>query len=249
MKPNRGLIILLCRNALPYSRACLETLLAQTVPVDILIIDNASTDGTGKYMAAQQARHSNIYRMTWSQVESVARCWNEALWWGWERGHKEALVVNSDTELLPRTYQTLAELLGSKGMLTAVGVDGVEKVASLPEGEPAYRLHPDYSCYMMAQWAHRLVPFDQMYDGAYFEDADHHVRLYRAGIWAGSIDLGFLHASSGTIKSADAIEQARINRHYRWNKERFYRQYGTVPGTRGYELLFEERVAPLTRAG
>lgn len=244
-----GLAILLCRNALTYSRKSLETLLAQTAPLEILVVDNASTDGTGKYMAAQQARYPNIYRMSWAGVESVARCWNEALDWGWQRGHTEALVANSDTELLPRTYETLAGLLGSKGMLTAVGVDGTEKVPTYPEGEPAYRLHPDYSCYMLAGWAHRLVPFDQYYEGAYFEDADHHVRMYRAGIWAGSINLSFLHHSSGTLKAADANEQARINRHYIRNKERFYRRYGCVPGTRGYELLFEERVAPLTLAG
>lgn len=238
---NKGLIILLCRNALPYSRVCLETLLSQTTPVDILVVDNASTDGTGKYMAAQQARHPRIYRRTYREVTSVARCWNEALAWGWGRGYREALVVNSDTALLSRTYEILAGLLADKGMLTAVGVDGKEKKAAYPEGEPAYRLHPDYSCYMMAAWAHRAVPFDERYEGAYFEDADHHVRLYRAGIWAGSINLGFLHHSSGTLKAAGAAEQARINRHYLQNKQRFYRQYGCVPGTRGYELLFEEQ--------
>ncbi len=235
---DRGLIILLCRNALPLSRKCLPTLLAQTVPVDVLVIDNASTDGTGKYMAAQQSRHDNVYRMTWRNVESVARCWNEGLFWAWERGHSEALVVNSDTELLPETYGALKAAMATRercGVMTGVGVPRPPKMY---EGEPQHMAHPHYSCYMMAQWAHRLIPFDQRYEGAYLEDTDSHVRLFRAGIYAGSINLEFLHHFSGTMKTADQAELDRINRHYLANKARFYQEYGCVPGTKKYEALF-----------
>ncbi len=73
MGASNGFIIMLCRNALDYSRSCLKTLLAQTVPVEILVIDNASIDGTAKYMASQQALHPNVFRMSFSQVTSVAR--------------------------------------------------------------------------------------------------------------------------------------------------------------------------------
>ncbi len=233
----KGLIVILCRNALSLSRKCLPTLLAQTVPVDILIIDNASTDGTGKYMAAQQAIHSNVYRMTWRSVESVAKCWNEALWWAWGRGH-EALVVNSDTELLPETYAALKAAMASKercGVMTGVGVP---RPPQLPEGEFQHMAHPHYSCYMMANWAHRLVPFDERYEGAYFEDTASHVTLFRAGVYAGCINMEFLHHLSGTRKTADQTELDRVNRHYLLNKARFYKEFGAVPGTKGYEALF-----------
>jgi glycosyltransferase involved in cell wall biosynthesis len=235
-KMKRGLIILLCRNALHLSRRCLETLLAQTADVDILVIDNASSDGTAKYMAAQQARHTNIYRLSFPMVTSVARCWNEALTWAWGRGFTEALVVNSDTELLSGTYdQLLAYMRANKvGMVTAVGV--AEKPGWPDVVTP--RPHPDYSCFMIAAWAHRMIPFDQHYEGAYFEDADHHVRMFRAGIWAGSINIGFLHHSSGTLKCADPAEDARIRTNYAHNKQRFLKQYGCVPGSKAYERLF-----------
>lgn len=239
-----GLIILLCRNTLTLSRRCLQTLLAQTAPVNILVVDNASTDGTGKYMGSLQA---NIYRMTFPAVTSVARCWNEGLQWGWDRGHMEALVVNADTELLPNTYKLLKDYLDGAGdyldgagyhhiigMITAVGV---AENPSYPENL-TLRPHPDYSCYMLAKWAHQRIPFNEQYDGAYLEDADHHVRMFRAGIWAGSINLGFKHYSSGTLKFADDQEANRINQHYRRNKARFLQQYGCVPGTKGYERLF-----------
>lgn len=231
-----GLIILLARNTLGYTRECLKTLLAQTVPVDILVVDNASTDGTSKYLISQAAQHPNVYRITTRQVESVAKLWNVALNWGWERGHQEALVVNSDTELLPATYEKLVGPLHhwKRGMLTAVGVDRQPQYAEVP----AVRLHPDYSCFMISQWAHKRVPFDECYEGAYFEDCDHHVRMYRAGIWAGSLNLEFRHHSSGTLKLADPVETQRIQQHYHRNKQRFHEQYGTMPGTKGYERLF-----------
>jgi hypothetical protein len=235
-KLNRGLIILLCRNSLVLSRRCLKSLLAQTADVDILIIDNGSSDGTGKWAASQQAQHPKVYRMSFSVVASVARCWNEALTWAWDRGFTEALVVNNDTELLTETYERLREYMRANrvGMITAVGV---AKNPSYPD-EVMARLHPDYSCYMIAAWAHRLIPFDQEYEGGYFEDCDHHVRMFRAGIWAGSINLGFLHASSGTLQFAGAAESARIKSNYERNKARFLKQYGCVPGSQAYERLF-----------
>lgn len=231
-----GLIVLLCRNTLTLSSRCLETLLAQTARVNILVVDNASTDGTGKHMSAQQSQHPNLFRMTFQTVTSVARCWNEALQWGWDRGHGEALVVNADTELLPDTYKLLKDYIyaAEVGMVTAVGV---ADNPSYPT-ELAVRPHPDYSCYMIARWAHQQIPFDEGYEGGYFEDADHHARMYRAGIWAGSINLGFKHYSSGTLKFANEHEANRINNHYRRNKARFLGQYGCVPGTKAYERLF-----------
>lgn len=237
MKMDRGLIILLARNTLAYTRECLKTLLAQSVPVDILVVDNASTDGTGKLLVSVAAKHRNVYRWTTNHVESVAGAWNHALNWGWERGHQEALVVNSDTELLPGTYEVLKGHMDANrhGMVTAVGVD---RQPAYPGDGIVERLHPDYSCYMLVRWAHKRVPFDQRYEGAYFEDCDHHIRMVRAGIWAGSINLEFRHHSSGTLKLASLDEQKRIAACYDQNKRRFQGAYGCLPGTKGYEALF-----------
>src|SRR4030095_12674744 len=197
---NRGLIIMLCRNGLAYSRQCLKTLQAQTAPVDILVVDNASSDGTARYMAAQQARDPRFYRMSFPQVKSVSYCWNRALEWAWTAGHKEALVCNYDIELLPATYETLVPLLYTcnQGLITAIGTDH----PTLPGGEATRSPHPDYGCFLVARWAHEKIPFDEHYEGAYFEDNDHHIRLHRARIAAHSINLGFRHHTSTTLRLA-----------------------------------------------
>ncbi len=238
MKERKGIVILLCRNALNYSRKCVQTLIGQTYPCEILVVDNASTDGTARYMAALQVRTPGMYRMTFSEVAGVARCWNESLNWAWLRGHSEALVVNSDTELLPKTYEVLREAMASQehcGVMTGVGVPHRPR---LPEGELQHMAHPHYSCYMIAEWCHRRIPFDERYDGAYLEDCKHHISMFRAGIYAGSVNLEFFHHFSGTMKTADQPELDRIGRHYLANKARFYQEFGAVPGTKGYEALF-----------
>ncbi len=78
-----SLIILLNRNTLDYTRACLKTLLAQTVPVEILAVNNASNDGTSSFLRSQQKLHG-IYLMSLGEVQSVSHCWNRALTWGWK---------------------------------------------------------------------------------------------------------------------------------------------------------------------
>jgi glycosyltransferase involved in cell wall biosynthesis len=233
---NRGLIIMLCRNGLAYSRQCLKTLQAQTTSVDILVVDNASSDGTARYMAAQQARDPHVYRMSFPQVKSVSWCWNRALEWAWAAGHKEALVCNYDIELLPATYETLVPLLYTcnQGLITAVGSD-----RPAPPNGILLSPHPDYGCFLIARWAHEKVPFDEHYQGAYFEDNDHHIRLFRAGIGAHSINLGFRHHTSTTLRLADPQEQQRIRSHYDRNQKRFLAQYGCVPYSKTYNALFK----------
>ena len=230
------MIVMVCRNNLKLSKKCLETLLAQTVQSAVLVVDNASTDGTTRYMASQQALGQPIYRMTYSTVESVSRCWNLALDWAWLRGLTEVMVVNNDTELLPETYELLLRYRPWYGVVTGISVNREPK---LPETFPPSP-HPDYSCFMIAREAHRKVRFDEKYEGAYFEDGDHHIRLHRAGIEAISIPVEFRHHRSSTLRGAGPEEQSRINLHYELNQQRFHRQYGCLPGTKAYDRLFDQ---------
>ena len=240
---DRGLIAMLCRNSLHYSRACLKTLQAQNHPCDILVVNNASSDGTGSWVRAEQAKDSNLYAMHFPEVRSVAECWNRALGWAWKRGHNEALVVNNDTEFLPETFAALLAFKTSDyvqdvpGMTTCVSVR--ERSELVWDGTYAPRPHPDFSAFMLARWAHELVPFDESYEGAYCEDCDLHVRMHRRGIRAVNLGIPFLHHASGTLKDADPVEQRRIERCASANRERFRAKYGCVPGTQSYSELFK----------
>src|SRR5262245_16782146 len=92
------------RNNLHLTRKAVKSFRDQDIgDVDILVIDNASTDGTS-YWCATQRDILTIYN---DPPRSVAASWNQGLKWAFKMGAEYALVVNNDVELLPRTYSEL----------------------------------------------------------------------------------------------------------------------------------------------
>ncbi len=237
------MIILLCRNNVELSKQCMTTLLAQSPPKQILVINNASTDDSGKWMWNLE----RTFTKWCSPQKSVAHCWNWGLEWVFKHGHQEALVVNNDTELRPDTYALLRETLRAAptvGMATCVSIRESERLYGGVKFrlEPdAWRPHPDFSCFMIAKWAYEKVgPFDERYEIAYAEDADYHVRMHRAGVEAINIGLPFLHHGSQTVKQADELERKLICEAADRNRQLFFDTYGVRIGSDEYSSLFTE---------
>lgn len=230
------MIVLLCRNSILYTKKCLPTLLAQVPAVQVVTMNNDSSDGTASWLSARK-----VPCIAYFEQKSVAYCWNEALRLAWAYGAHEVLVVNNDTELRPDTYNSLSrwrEWLGA-GMLTCVSVRTREEMLVDPT-EITPRPHPDFSCFMIGKEAYEQVgPFDESFQGAYYEDNDYHVRMHRAGVKALSINLPFLHHGSGTAALATRKERELIELKATANRERFRAKYGCLPGTPAYERLFE----------
>jgi O-antigen biosynthesis protein len=236
---HEGLIILLVRNNVALSRECLKSLRVQTHPCVILVVDNASTDGTKQWLRAEK----DIRVLSFSEQQSVSHCWNEALRWGWSQGFDEALVVNNDLVLLPETYETLSSWAAADdgrttGMVTCVSR---REMSELTYTKPfTSRYSPDYSCYLIQRWAHERVPFDERCLIGFCEDSMHHATCHLKGIRCECISLPFLHHGSQTIKRADEIEKRRIGRQADKNRELFYETFGRRIGTSGYDDLFSE---------
>src|SRR5581483_8040473 len=50
-------VMILCCNQLPYTRQCLQSVLAHTrAPYELILVDNGSSDGTAAYLAEVEAR-------------------------------------------------------------------------------------------------------------------------------------------------------------------------------------------------
>lgn len=227
-------------DGLALTKACLPTLLAQNGSPRILAVDNASTDGTYRWLGTQP-----VERM-YGNFRSVSRMWNEALRYAWNEGFDRALLINNDTLTKPFLYEML--LAEQADFVTAVGVNTMEQFDKPPD--PTLRRdNPDFSCAMISKrcWE-TMGGFDEAYIGAFAEDCRAHVSLHRLGIRAYCIGIPFFHVGSGTIKNASPAEQQRIRECAEHNRQLFFDTYGAHIGVpEEYDALFTPETFGINR--
>jgi GT2 family glycosyltransferase len=234
-------IIVPVRNGLHLTRDAVKDFLSQDIgDVEVLVIDNASTDGTTQWLATQPVR--TIYN---NPPKSVAASWNQGLRWVFGQGCEYTLVVNNDVRLRPDTYRWLVEDGG--GFVTAVGTIDPKKIERNDKYREYYkqpdpdakRNHPDFSAYLIRREVYEKVgPFDEDFKGAYAEDSDYHLRMHQAGITAICLDLPFLHYGAQTITMADEEEARRISEQANRNRAYFKQKHGVEVGSAEYYALF-----------
>lgn len=231
-------VIIPVRNGVQLTRECIASVLSQTVPVEILVINNASQDGTAEWLRTQ-----NVATMHMNPPRSVATSWNLGLRWAF-RTWDCAIVLNNDTRLRMDTVKHLVEDGGC--FVTAVGSNDPKCVEPpYPEPNPeAKRPHPDFSCFLIRKcvWD-KIGPFSEEFEGGYCEDADYHIRMHKAGIDAYCLDLPFWHLGAGTIrnfhKEDSGQEQAWAIRHQAdRNRKLFKEMYGVDVGSTEYYTIF-----------
>lgn len=231
------LIIIIARNNIALTRLAVRSALAQSPPCDVLVANNASTDGTAAWVATKP-----VAQISYMEQKSLAACWNAALRAAWKCGYQSALVLNNDVEIREDTVALLASHCGEFVTCVSVdekermGVTGDRKIEDLRQSE---REHPDYSAFLIRKSVtDKAGWFNEECWPAYTEDSDFHVRCHRAGVRAVCIDVPFLHHGASTLKSCDPSEAIIIRRGAEANRARFKAKYGCLPGTPAYEALF-----------
>lgn len=239
-------ILIVAHNNLHLTRHTVNSALAQDTPCRVLVIDNASTDNTARYLAAK----ADISYITYPQQKSLAACWNAGLRCAWILGHEHALVLNCDTEIRPDACRLLLQHGGP--FVTCVSVDDRSRIGNITTPdfygrnpvsiEPfdfSSRPHPDFSAFMIHKSVTETVGwFDEAMYPAYCEDSDYHLRMHQAGIKAVCVDLPFLHHGASTMKHADPVERRIIEKGADNNRLRFKEKYGCMPGSPEYYALF-----------
>jgi hypothetical protein len=216
------------------TEAAISDCLAQSVPTRLLII-NQGIESDFRLRLERIAEENADRVFIWSHdppLPSLAASWNRALDFVWETGGAEALVVNNDVRLDPRTYSILQAVLTWPKLenlfVTAVGVTeeqfnarpdplfteppddtipGIQKhYDNLPKGGP------DFSCYMISRVCHEKYRFDEAFIPAYCEDLDFHRRLMLGGDGSKifSVNLPYLHFAAGTLKTIDSKKKVVI---------------------------------------
>ena len=188
-------------NCLEMTKEAIDSIQAK-VPVKIILIDNASTDGTPRW-GEEMNGESFIGNKTLQYVrnnerKSVAASWNQGIKMAFEDPECEFVaVLNNDIILHPKTLDHLMAFMDKTGYLMVTGdnvkdrmsVDTLIKL-ELPQAFTDFDTWkiegwraegPDFSCFMISRETIRIIGwFDENFKGAYCEDQDYHARLDRA---------------------------------------------------------------------
>ena len=128
---NRVAAVVVTYNRLPLLQKCIESLHAQTASCDILVVNNASTDGTGPWLAAQEAAGVLMARDTGENLGGAGG-FNKGIRWAVEAGYDYLWVMDDDCLPEPDALEKLLEadrlLDGNYGWLSSVALwkDGSE---------------------------------------------------------------------------------------------------------------------------
>jgi len=232
------LIVIVTRNGLSLTKACVRSALSQQPACDVAVVENASTDGSVQWLKTKPVALIALQKQL-----SLAACWNMALKAAWRMKYEAVILCNNDIRLRPDT----AALLLSEGspFVSCVSVNNEEQmgmvgdrdIQSLRDGK---RDRPDFSCFLIRKSVTEKVGwFDEDCWPAFTEDSRYHVRCHRAGVRCVCIDLPFYHEGSATLKEADEREAIIIRRGAEKNRKKFKELYGCVPGeTEKYDALF-----------
>ncbi len=203
------LVVIVTYNGMCWAERCVGSVRASSVPADILVIDNGSTDGTAEWM-----REHGVEVHSCPDNPGFGAANNIGLRIALERGYPFVYLLNQDAWVFPDCLARLVDAFRSApdfGILSPVQYDGSEKrldrnferhcAGVLREGCP----HPVKVCFVMA--AHWLISSDCIRTvggfspvfNQYGEDDNY---LHRAAFWGYNV---------GVVPAAGAVHD-RQNR-------------------------------------
>lgn len=98
------LVIIVAYNSMKWAERCYDSLRASTVPCDVLMVDNGSTDGTVAYVRSHYPEVQIVEtgkNLGFGQANNIGM--NKAL----QEGHEYVYLLNQDAWVLPDTFEKL----------------------------------------------------------------------------------------------------------------------------------------------
>lgn len=112
-------------NQLPLTRRCLESLRPTTLPFDLVVVDNGSTDGTREFFQSFPYPDRLTYHRNAENLGLI-----KALNQGWRLAHGEFVCfLHNDTEMRePRWLERLVQALDSDPSVGLAGLYGAKRI-------------------------------------------------------------------------------------------------------------------------
>lgn len=228
------LIVVPCVNNLSLTKKCIQSCLDQDIEggVNILAIDNGSTDGTGQWLRSLIGYgQRNIMVLSHLHPISLNRVWNDSLLLAFKSLKLDyALVINNDIVMRKDMFRLLVADGGQ--FVTGVSVDDPAQAAEI---NPLSKSpHPSFSCFLIRKevWE-KVGKFDEDY-WAYCSDGSYHLQMDRAGIDAYALAIPFYHEISGTMKHMTNEQRDRLQQRADQDRATFIRKWGFAIGSPEY---------------
>ncbi|WP_098470325.1 polyprenol monophosphomannose synthase [Serinibacter salmoneus] len=225
-------------------RAALPGTLVRTraaVPhADVLVVDDASPDGTGEWAQEQAARDGAVHVLHRTGKEGLGRAYIAGFGWALERGYDLVVEMDADAshqpeqlpDLLDAVDEDVALVIGSRWVPGGGIVDwpayrqAISRAgttyARLALGLPVHDATAGFRVYPAATL--RALPLAEITSQGYCFQVDMTNRVHLAGGRIVEVPITFVERSEGVSKmSRDIVLEAFVNV-TRWGAERLWRR-------------------------
>lgn len=105
-------VVLVNYNGRKYNKACIESILKSTCKerLQIVVVDNASTDGSLEELERVYADNENIHLIRLSENYGFSKANNEGIKWALKQRCQYIMLLNNDTEIEPWTIEKMVDL-------------------------------------------------------------------------------------------------------------------------------------------
>ena len=104
-------VILVNYNGKEYNDKCIKSILNSTISeqIQIIIVDNASTDGSLEELREQWVNNAQIHIIPLKENYGFSKANNEGIRWAIKQGIEFFLLLNNDTEIEPYTIECMVD--------------------------------------------------------------------------------------------------------------------------------------------
>ena len=248
MEKKQVAAVVVTYNRLPLLQKCIKSLQAQTVPCDILVVNNASTDGTAQWLETQQEAKVLTARNTGANIGGAGG-FNFGIRWAVEDGWENLWLMDDDCLPEPEALEKLLKadrlLDGDYGWLSsrALWTDGSECRMNRQKLKKGGQDSPSFaeeglieavqatfvSLFLRAEMVRAFgLPIKEFF--IWGDDVEYTRRIAVRGKKASYVagESRVIHAMKDNGGSSIAIDPERIDRYYyAYRNEAFtYRQEG-----------------------
>lgn len=242
---NKTLVVVPTYNERENLPLLAQRLLALPVPVDILVVDDNSPDGTGKLADELAAKHPAIHVLHRTEKSGLGRAYIAGFKWALERDYEFVFELDGDFSHNPDDIPMFLEaaknadlVLGSRYlngiriinwplsrlMLSKSAAKYVQVITGMPITDPT----GGYKCF--SRRALEAINLDEIRSNGYSFQIEMTHRLWRQGIRVVEVPIIFTERAQGHSKmSGHIIQEALIMVWRLWFQNKMRRRPAVPP--------------------